>query len=185
MSTEYDVRRVRAEDWPQVRAARLEALRDPVAHLAYLETHETALARPDAHWQARAAGAADGEEVAQFVAIAGEQWVATVTGLRERPGGDDVAGEAIERDQVHVVGVWVHPDHRGAGLLGRLVDRVEAWAREHDVDRMRLLVHADNGRARAAYAKIGFTETGRTVRLDVGVEVEMARGLIQASVTVD
>lgn len=174
-TTPYDVRRVRAEDWPQVRAARLEALRDPVADLAYLETYDAASSRPDAEWQGRTARSAAGDVVAQFVAIAGERWVAAVTGLRERPGAQDFAGEAIEHDQVHVVGVWVHPDHRGAGLLGRLVDQVEAWAREHGAGRLRLLVHVDNGRARAAYAKIGFVPTGRTVRLDASREVEMQR----------
>jgi ribosomal protein S18 acetylase RimI-like enzyme len=173
----YDVRRVRAEDWPQVRAARLEALRDPVAHLAFLETYDAALARPDAEWQERVARAAAGDAVAQFAAIAGERWVATVTGLRERAGDEDFAGERIEHDQIHVVGVWVHPDHRGAGLLARLVDQVEAWAREYGVGRLRLLVHTDNGRARAAYAKIGFTPTGRTVPLEAGEEVEMERRL--------
>jgi GNAT superfamily N-acetyltransferase len=178
MSTpRYDVRRVRAEDWPQVRASRLEALRDPVAPLAFLETYEAALARPDVEWQERAARSATGDDVAQFVAIAAKRWVATVTGLRERPGADDVVGEAVERDQVHVVGVWVHPDHRGAGLLARLVDRVEEWARGRGVDRLRLLVHTDNGRARSAYAKIGFVPTGRRVPLEAGEEVEMERRL--------
>jgi ribosomal protein S18 acetylase RimI-like enzyme len=174
-ATPYDVRRVRAEDWPQVRAARLEALQDPVAPLAYLETYDAALAHPDTEWQGRASRCAAGDAVTQLVAIAGEQWVATVTGLRERPGSADFAGEAIEHDQVHVVGVWVHPDHRGSGLLGRLVDQVEAWAREHGADRLRLLVHPDNARARAAYAKIGFTPTGRIVPLEASEEVEMQR----------
>lgn len=175
MSGPYDVRRVRAEDWPRIRAMRLEALLDPAAPLAYLETHEQALARPDAQWQERTAGAATGADTAQFVAIAGEQWVATVIGLHERPGAADFAGETIECDQVQVVAVWVHPDHRGSGLLARLVDQVEAWARGCGVDRLRLLVHPDNGRARAAYAKIGFTPTGRSVRLDTTTEVEMQR----------
>ena len=176
-ATPYDVRRARAEDWPQLRAMRLDALRDPAAPLAYLETHESALARPDADWQERAARSAAGDAAVQLVAIAGEQWVATVIGLRERPGVADFAGEVVERDQVHVVGVWVHPDHRGAGLLARLVDEVAAWARERGAERLRLLVHTDNARARAAYAKIGFAPTGRTVRLEAGEEVEMERRL--------
>ena len=41
------VRRVRADEWPQVRALRLDALRDPDAHLAFLETYETGAAVPD------------------------------------------------------------------------------------------------------------------------------------------
>lgn len=169
------VRRVVPDDWAALRDMRLEALRDEAAGIAFLETHEQAAARPDAFWRDRAAGASSGAGVAQFVAISDAgAWVASASGLREEPGTDDWAGHPIEHLQVHVVGVWVHPDHRGAGLLGRLVDAVRGWAAEHGVHRLRLLVHEDNARAQAAYRKLGFTPTGATVPLEAGVEIEMA-----------
>ena len=169
-----EVRRVRAEDWPQIRAMRLVALQDPVAGIAFLETYDQALARPDSFWRDRVSGAATGSGTAQFVAVTGAgEWVGSVTGLREERGNADWAGHPIEHLQVHVVGVWVHPDHRGAGLLGRLVDQVWAWAGEHGVDRLRLLVHADNARAQAAYRKLGFVPSGAVVALDAGQELEL------------
>jgi len=172
------VRRVRSEDWPQLRAMRLEALQDEAAPIAYLETYQDALVRPDAFWQERAAGASSGAAVAQFAAIteAGE-WVASVSALREEPGADDWAGHRIEHLQAHVVGVWVQPAHRGTGVIGRLVDEVAGWSGEHGVGRLRLLVHQDNGRAQAAYRKLGFAPTGITVPLAAGVEIEMSRQL--------
>lgn len=174
---EYVVRRVTAQDWRDVRALRLEALQDPVAPMAYLETYADAVARPDAFYQDRAAGASAGEQTAQYVAIADGRWIASVTGLHERPGTQDWAGDPIEHRQAHVVGVWVHPDHRGAGLLGRLVDEVATWAAAYDAERLRLLVHERNARAQAAYRKIGFAPTGRLVQLADGTEVEMSRPL--------
>jgi len=152
---------------------RLEALQDEAAPMAFLETYAEAAARPETFWQERAAGAASGTAVAQFAAIteAGE-WVGSATGLREEAGATDWAGQPIEHDQVHVVGVWVHPAHRGAGLLGRLVEQITAWA-ERDVTRLRLLVHEDNALAQAAYRKLGFVPTGVTVPLSAGVEIEM------------
>lgn len=157
---------------------RLEALRDEAAAIAFLDTYEEAAARPDSFWQERAAGAARGTGAAQFVAVAGDgAWVGSVTGLREEAGARDWAGQPIERLQVHVVGVWVRPDHRGSGVLGRLVGAVGDWAGEHGVDRLRLLVHEDNARAQAAYRKLGFAATGVTVPLAAGHELEMARGV--------
>lgn len=172
------VRRVAADDWPRLKAMRLEALQDPAAPIAFLETHDQALGRPDSFWQERAAGAAAGQTVAQFVAIsAAGEWVGSATGLREEPGADDWSGRPIEHRQVHVVGVWVRPDQRGTGLLGRLVDAIAAWAREYGVDRLRLLVHEDNARAQAAYRKLGFAPTGSIVALTAGNEIEMVRQL--------
>src|SRR5262245_32478995 len=41
-SGDYVIRAIRPEDWPRVKQLRLDALRDPVAHLAFLETYEEA-----------------------------------------------------------------------------------------------------------------------------------------------
>jgi ribosomal protein S18 acetylase RimI-like enzyme len=170
------VRRVHAEEWQQVRTLRLEALQDEAAPIAYLETYANAAARPDDFWQERAAGAAEGRRSAQVVAItADDAWVGSVTGLREEPGSEDWSGRPIEHLQVHVVGVWVRPEHRGAGLLAQLVDELESWARAGGVERLRLLVHEDNARARAAYRKLGFVPTGVVVPLEAGNELEMVR----------
>lgn len=38
--TAIDVRRIRPDDWPALRAMRLEALQDPEAGIAFLETYE-------------------------------------------------------------------------------------------------------------------------------------------------
>ena len=168
------VRRVRAEDWRAVRALRLEALHDPAAPLAFLESYDDAVARPDSFWQERVANAAAGRAAAQFVGITDDgRWVASVVGLREEPGTHDWGGRPITRLQVQVVGVYVAPDQRGAGLLGRLVDAVRAWAAEHGVDRLRLHVHEHNDRAQAAYRKLGFTFTGARLEIDAGTELEM------------
>jgi len=171
-----EIRRVRAEDWPRARAMRLEALQDDAAAIAFVETHDEALAQPDAFWQERTSGASAGDRVAQFVAVDGDEWVASAVGVREEAGGQDWSGRPVEHDQVHVVGVWVRPDRRGAGLLGRLVDEIAAWAAEQGIERLRLLVHEDNARARSAYARLGFVPSGVVVVLDAGNELELRRG---------
>lgn len=174
----YLVRRIRAEEWRAVRALRLASLRDPLAHLAFLESFENASAQPDGFWELRAANAADGGAVCQQVIIDGAgTWVGSVTGLLEEPGELDFAGNAIEHQQVHVVGVWLHPDHRGRGLVQQAIDGVVGWAREQGVERVRLTVHADNPRAMAAYVKAGFAPSGARHDGVIGPEIEMVREL--------
>ncbi len=56
-----------------------------------------------------------------------------------------------------VFGVFVRPSARGNGVLGAMLEVLEAWAAP---DRLELDVHEDNARARRAYAKLGFVETG-------------------------
>ncbi|MFC4327344.1 GNAT family N-acetyltransferase [Streptomyces andamanensis] len=163
----YLVRAIRADEWPAVKALRLEALRDPVAHLAFLETYEEAVERPDSFWRERAAGAAEGStEVRQFIAEAPDgTWVGSVTLLMEEAGTTDWAGFPIERRQGHLVGVYVRPEHRGCGLTEVLFDEALRWAWEIGAERVRLIVHEENGRAQRFYRRVGFLPTGRTVPL--------------------
>ena len=77
------MRRVKAEEWQRLKELWLEASRDPIAHLAFLESIEDALERPESSWRERAETAAGGATVAQFVAVAEPDDVA---GLARRAG---------------------------------------------------------------------------------------------------
>ncbi|WP_107309204.1 GNAT family N-acetyltransferase [Streptomyces sp. TP-A0356] len=172
------IRSIRPDEWPVVKELRLTALRDPLAHLAFLETYEDAVAKPDSFWQERAARAAEGAAGAQQIIAEAPDgtWVGTLTVLLEEAGTKDWAGFPVERKQGHVVGVFVRPEHRGSGLTRSLFDAGLEWAWGHGAERVRLIVHEDNGRARALYRKVGFVESGVTVPLaeDSGAsELEM------------
>ncbi|MER5434404.1 GNAT family N-acetyltransferase [Streptomyces sp. NPDC002588] len=169
------VRGIRADEWDAVRALRLEALKDPAAPIAFLETHEDAAGRPDSFWQERASGAGeDTGGVRQFVAeTAGGEWVGSVTVLVEEAGSIDWAGSPVERRQGHVVGVYVRPEWRGGGVTRELFEAAVEWAGSRGLERVRLLVHERNLRAQGAYRKAGFVPSGVTVSLDESGENEM------------
>ncbi|MEU9666631.1 GNAT family N-acetyltransferase [Streptomyces bobili] len=174
----YLIRSVRAEEWPAAKGLRLLALRDPVAHLAFLETYEQALAKPDSFWKERTAGVADGVGEAQQIIAEGPdgEWVATLTVLVEEAGTKDWAGFPVEQRQGHVVGVFVRPEYRGIGLTEVLFDAGLEWAWSRGLERVRLIVHEDNGRARTFYSRAGFLPSGVVVPLgedtDGGRELE-------------
>jgi ribosomal protein S18 acetylase RimI-like enzyme len=167
-SGDYVIRAIRADEWEAVKRLRLVALRDPVADIAFLETYDDALKRPDSFYRERAARSAEELSGArQFVAeTADGEWAGTVTVLIEEAGSADWAGFPVERRQGHVVGVFVRPEHRGSGLVKALFDAGVAWARERGAQRVRLLVHEDNHRAQGAYRKAGFVPSGVTVQLE-------------------
>ncbi|WP_320780327.1 GNAT family N-acetyltransferase [Streptomyces sp. CRN 30] len=178
------VRAIRAGEWGQARRLRLEALRDPVAELAFLESYEAAAAKPDAHWREWTAGAAEGtRDRQQFIAeTAGGEWVGSVTVLLERAGTVDPFGGTVACDQGHVVGVFVGPAYRGdgAGVTRALFDAALEWAWAADVERVRLYVHERNTRAEAFYRKAGFVASGVRATGPAGVggfelEYEMKR----------
>ncbi|MER6127262.1 GNAT family N-acetyltransferase [Streptomyces sp. NPDC001795] len=162
-----DIRPIRPDDWPAVKELRLAALQDPVAHLAFLETYEEALAKPDSFWQERAEGGAEGAVGAQQIIAEAPDgtWCGTLTVLVEEPGTTDWAGFPVERKQGHVVGVFVRPEHRGTGLTKALFDAGLEWAWGRGAERVRLIVHEDNARAKSFYGKVGFVESGVTVPL--------------------
>lgn len=59
--------------------------------------------------------------------------------------------------------------------MQRAIGGVVDWARDLGVQRVRLNVHADNLRARAAYAKSGFQPSGTEHDGVIGPEIEMVR----------
>ncbi|KOU55090.1 acetyltransferase [Streptomyces sp. MMG1533] len=163
----YVIRSVRVGEWPAVKALRLAALQDPVAHLAFLETYEEAAAKPDSYWKERTAGGAEGATGVQQIIAEGPdgRWVGTLTVLLEEPGTTDWAGFPVERKQGHLVGVFVRPEERGNGLTDVLFDAALEWAWGRGAERVRLIVHEENGRAQRFYRKVGFVPSGTTVPL--------------------
>ncbi|MFD5015124.1 GNAT family N-acetyltransferase [Streptomyces chartreusis] len=163
----YVIRSIRADEWPAVKELRLAALQDPVAHIAFLETHEEALARPDSFWMDRAAGGCESAVGAQQIIVEAPdgRWVGTLTVLIEEPGTTDWAGNPVERMQGHVVGVFVRPEERGSGLTEVLFDAGLEWAWGRGAERTRLIVHEDNGRAQRFYRRVGFVPSGLLVPL--------------------
>ncbi|WP_037577000.1 GNAT family N-acetyltransferase [Phaeacidiphilus oryzae] len=159
---EHIIRPIRPEEWRQVRELRLAALADPAAPIAFLDDHPAAAARPDAHWQERAADAAEGGPHRQFIAEAPDgSWDGSVTVLIEEPGDPAVFGGVPEHRQAHLVGVFVRPGQRGSGVAEALFEAAVDWARSVDgVRRIRLYVHERNARAEAFYRRFGFVRTG-------------------------
>jgi ribosomal protein S18 acetylase RimI-like enzyme len=152
--TTYVVRRIRSEEWRELRAIRLEAVRDTPT--AFSSSYAELAARDDASWQARAIAEATSDEGATFIACDGSNdWVgsASVEPLVEVP------------DHAHLHAVYVRAGHRGpTGLGARLVEAAVRFAEQHiDVSHLTLGVHQSNARALAFYLRIGFRMTEKVI----------------------
>ncbi|MFG3301776.1 GNAT family N-acetyltransferase [Micromonospora chersina] len=151
----YVVRRIGREEWRQLRALRLEALREsPTAFgTSYVDTAGLA----NEAWRQQAARSATSATSATFIAATEDsRWVgmASCAPLEEVPG------------HAHIYGVYVAPAHRGrpAGLATRLMEIAIRWARDNtDATWLTIGVHEDNHRAQAFYRRIGFTGTGKVL----------------------
>ncbi len=139
------VERLREDDWRRWRELRLEMLRD--TPIAYLETLAEAERLGEAQWRARTRRAAQG---AGFVAVdpGSGRWVGTMSAYEPEPG------VAV------LVSVYVAPGWRGGSAAPALLEACAAWARGRGHRTLRLLVHEDNVRAVAFYARRGFVATG-------------------------
>lgn len=142
------VRRVRPDDWAAWKAIRLEALAD--TPIGFGELLADAERKTDAQWQERTVAAAEGDTHGLWLAWDGDRPVGCTGGVRYSPG-----------DVALVYAVYVSPAARGGRTFDLLLGAVEEWARGLEgVTELRLEVHEDNARARAAYGKRGFTQTG-------------------------
>ncbi|HKE51975.1 MAG TPA: GNAT family N-acetyltransferase [Actinomycetes bacterium] len=148
----YRVHRVRAEDWTRIKPLRLAALAD--TPVAFVERYEDAAAFPDAEWQFRAERAARDTNMQVLAASSDGDWVGMMSAFIPED----------EPRRAKLVGVWVHPDHRGraAGVAQLLLDTVLNWARDEvGVDRIDLQVTETNTRAIAFYLRHGFVRNGK------------------------
>lgn len=177
MTSATSVRRVRLHEWREVRDLRIEAVGDPDASIAFLTTTAEELARDDAFWRERTAGAAMGETGAQFVAIVDDEWVGTATVLLRKPGTRNHLGQVVAAQRADIVGVYIAPGSRGRGILGDLFTAAAEFAASNGVDALTLDVHTGNARAQAAYRKAGFEPTGVTFTSVIGPELEMRRAI--------
>lgn len=170
-------RRVREDEWARVRDLRIRAVGDPNAAIAFLTTPEQELAHDDEFWRRRALQGSVGDEAAQFIAEVDDEWVGSATVLVRATGTADHTGRTLFTARADVVGVYVSPEHRGAGAIDALFDVAAAWVAGLGIRRLTLDVHADNARAQAAYRRNGFVPTGETFTSSIGPEIVMERAL--------
>jgi GNAT superfamily N-acetyltransferase len=171
---DVSVRRVRADEWRRARALRLEALRDPMAAVAFLDTVEAASARPDDEWREATASRAHGDGSAQFVAERGGELIGTLGVFVREAGTPDYFGRVHETDLTSVVGVYVSPAARGLGVIDALLAAAAGWARSRGDLVLTLDVHETNLPAIRAYERAGFD-----VRSDFVGEAGRELGMVQ------
>jgi GNAT superfamily N-acetyltransferase len=140
-------RRAQAEDWRAVRALRLRALAD--APDAFEMTLAQAEQWTDEDWRRRVAEA---DERLTFV---------------EEDDDGNLVGMAVgllvpAARVAHLVGMFVEPGKRRAGLGRGLVEAVESWARQVDATRIELEVNPDLVPAVRLYERCGFEWSGRS-----------------------
>jgi len=137
------VLRVEESEWNAFRELRLEALRsDP---LAFGSTLERELKFTEELWRERLANPGSGN------------WVAVDS--RDRWVGMTVAAR-IE-GQFRIFGMWVHPDQRGKGVGGVLLDAAIAWV-DGVATRAPIVLEVNRRQAAAVrlYRSRGFEFTG-------------------------
>jgi GNAT superfamily N-acetyltransferase len=168
---------MRADQWRELRAVRLEMLAE--SPLAYIESLRSARALPDAEWQERARRYTAAPSL-NLVAVdstvdssvdSDGRWVGTMSGYV-----DESAGRAW------LAAVYVAPDHRGRGpgIADALLDGIEDWARRNGRPQLWLEVHEDNLRAHRFYLRRGYEFTGATRPYELDptrLEREMVRAL--------
>ncbi len=153
-----ETRRVVPGDWPALKALRLEALQD--TPLGYLETYADAVRKGDDDWRYRATRGSEGGDSCQLFVL--QDGVPVGTALTFARDG-----------HWWVAAVYLRPAARGRGLLAGLVDGLEEHACRGGATSLRLQVHEDNVRARTAYGRLGFVDTGEREPYPLGPGEEL------------
>ncbi len=152
----FVVRRVRQDEWRELRALRLRALAD--APDAFGATLAEAEAEPDEAWQERAAAAR----------------VTLVAEVDGRLVGMAAGGTApIDPSSAALYSMWVEPDHRGTGVASAIVGAIVDWATGAGYQGLGLGVTTTNARAIAFYERLGFVDNGMRFPLREGADLEI------------
>lgn len=125
------------DDWRRWRGVRLRSLAtDPAAFSSTFERQRTF---PEEAWRRRLTG--------------GPRVVAERDGVDVGLAGAHLADGP---DQPQLYGMWVDPDHRGAGIGAALVEAVVERLAAAGHDHVRLWVESGNDGARRLYTRRGF-----------------------------
>ena len=151
----FVVRRLRPDEWRELRELRLRALAD--APDAFGTTLEEDAQRPDAAWQSWAAN----RERVVIVAERDGRLVGMASGGRA-PSLERAAG---------LYSMWVEPAARGTGTAAAIATAVVDWALENDYPAIGLGVTTGNARAIAFYERLAFRDTGERWPLRAGSEL--------------
>ncbi len=139
----YVVTRVAEEEWRDLKSVRLAALAESPEAFASDFSTEARLSEVDWRGWAR--------KGATFLARDEHTPIGMAAGA---------PGNAPE--DRGLVAVWVHPDHRGHGVAGAMVQAVERWARAERAATLTLWVTRVNRPAIRLYRRLGFVPTGRS-----------------------
>lgn len=150
-----EILRITGDDWQLWRRIRLDALQD--APTAFGSTYETERGFSEGEYRDRLV-----PDSPAVLAMAGDTPVGMGAGYQDIEGW------------LHVVAMWVHPQWRGHGLGGRILDHLVGWARAQGL-RVHLDVTVGNGTAREMYERYGFAGTGETEPLRPGSSYTMER----------
>jgi GNAT superfamily N-acetyltransferase len=137
-----EVRRVRPDEWAELRAIRLQALADSPGLFARPLAYEREL--PEQRWRSTASNPV-------FVAIAESEWVA-MAGLYRHEHATPLV----------IWGMWVRRDLRGTGIGRALLKAMLEFADQQGESSLRLGVVESNLDARRLYEGVGFTYTGKS-----------------------
>jgi RimJ/RimL family protein N-acetyltransferase len=144
------IRRIRPDEWPELRALRLGALQDTPE--AFGSTYDQESSEPDAVWRDWAADGAEGGS--SFWALAVDEETGRTAGMAFGSRHWHVP------DAIGLFAMWVDPALRGHGLGRRLVEAVVDWARTTERPRVVLSVSETNEVAIRLYERCGFEPTG-------------------------
>lgn len=178
----YQIRPLRAAEWRESRDLQLRALQDADAAVAFFETYDDALTKPETEWRnwALVAGAdnPDPPFVRDFVGVTlfGE-WVAVCTVLIRMAGDPELGGGEVDQDRGDFLGVWIDPNHRGQGLFQKMLEESMSWLGGMGVQQLAAWIHEDNLRAHRAFESLGFEQTGLRVVESKGPEIQLARAV--------
>jgi GNAT superfamily N-acetyltransferase len=144
-----EIRRVRADEWRELRDLRLEALQDSPD--AFWTLHEEAVQRTDDDWREWTTfpchvALEDGRLVGMVAAFANED----------------------DPKTAELIAMFVTPAARGRGIGAALVDAQLAWARAEGFERVSLMVNVEQGSAFRLYERCGFRDTGERSQLRDG-----------------
>jgi GNAT superfamily N-acetyltransferase len=143
-----EVRRVRPDEWQEVKQVRLAMLADTPS--AFVTTIDEALAHDDQVWIERAAIGSVGDAQATVLAVGADGPVGMAVGLGK---------ERFDVPVLVIVSVFVAEPYRGTGVAEEIFNQLEAWGRSWGASNSTLWVEDGNDRALGFYRKIGYRTT--------------------------